>query len=175
MTENHRWGRDSVTWKIVIAGGNLSFSAAHFITLGDTYEPLHGHNYGLSAEIAGDELTSDGYLLDFGEVKDLLRDYIAEVNHHFLLPLHNPSLRVAREGDEWEIRLPDGARIVLPAFSVVPLAIDNVTAERLAEYFAGKLRDDLRAHGATNVRTITLGVAETEMQTAFHTLHIPPA
>ena len=164
-----------MTWKIVIASGNLSFSAAHFITLNGTYEPLHGHNYGLSAELVGDELTRDSYVLDFSVVKTLLRGYIAEVNHRFLLPLHNPFMRVARAGDEWEIRLPDGARFVLPAASVVPLAIDNATAERLAELFAGKLRDDLRARGATNVRAITLGVAETEMQTAFHTLHIPPA
>ncbi len=168
-------GGNGVTWKIVIAGGNLSFSAAHFITLNGTYEPLHGHNYDLSAELVGDDLTVDSYVLDFGVVKGLLRGYIAEVNHRFLLPLHNSFLRVAQQGDEWEIRLPDGARFVLPTASVVPLTIDNATAERLAEYFAGKLRDDLRAHGVTNVRAITVGVAETAMQTALHTLQLPAA
>jgi 6-pyruvoyltetrahydropterin/6-carboxytetrahydropterin synthase len=161
-----------VTWKIVIAGGNLSFSAAHFITLDGTYEPLHGHNYAVSAEIAGTELTADSYLLDFGVVKALLRAYISEVNHRFLLPLHNPFMRVAQQADEWEIRLPDGARFVLPVASVAALDFDNATAERLAEYFARKLRDDLQARGAHNVRMLTIGVAETEMQTAYHTMAI---
>src|SRR5579883_718131 len=105
--------RASVTWKISIEGGNLSFSAAHFITLDGTYEPLHGHNYAVSAELAGTELTADSYLLDFGVVKSLLRGYISEVNHRFLLPLRNPFLRVVRQDDEWEIHLPDGARFIM--------------------------------------------------------------
>ncbi len=103
-----------MTWKIVIAGGNLSFSAAHFITLDGTYEPLHGHNYGVSAELWGDDLTTDSYLLDFGVVKAMMRSLISEVNHRFLLPLHNPFLRLERSADEaeWHIHLNDGARFV---------------------------------------------------------------
>ena len=158
-----------MTWKIVIAGGNLSFSAAHFITLDGTYEPLHGHNYGVSAELAGDDLTTDSYLLDFGVVKALLRGYINEVNHRFVLPLHNPYMRVQRSTDEqeWEIHLNDGARFVLPAASVVALPFDNATAERLAEWFGERLRADLVARGARQVRHLLVGVAETEMQTAY--------
>jgi 6-pyruvoyl-tetrahydropterin synthase len=159
-----------VTWKLVIAGGNLSFSAAHFITLEGSYEPLHGHNYDIRAEIDGTGLTSDSYVLDFGVVKAWLRGYIAAVNHRFLLPLYNPHLTVRQQGDEWELRLPDGARFVLPAASVVALAIDNATAERLAEFFAGRLRDDVHARGVTNVRAITVGISETAMQTAYYTL-----
>jgi 6-pyruvoyl-tetrahydropterin synthase len=159
-----------VTWKLTIAGGNLSFSAAHFITLDGSYEPLHGHNYDIRAEIDGTGLTSDSYVLDFGVIKAWLRGYIAEINHRFLLPLQNPHMEIRRKGDEWEIHLPDGARFVLPVASVVALEIDNATAERLAELFAGRLRDDLHARGVTNVRAITVGISETAMQTAFYTL-----
>jgi len=163
-----------VTWKIVIAGGNLSFSAAHFITLNGTYEPLHGHNYGVSAELVGDDLTTDSYLLDFGVVKTMLRGYISEVNHRFLLPLHNSFLHLKRSADEreWTIRLGDGARMVLPAASVVTLPFDNATAERLAEWFAGRMQTDLAARDIHNVRRITVGVSETEMQTAFCTIDL---
>ncbi len=163
-----------MTWKIVIAGGNLSFSAAHFITLDGTYEPLHGHNYGVSAELAGDDLTTDSYLLDFGVVKAMLRGYIGEVNHRFLLPLHNPYFQVERsaEAPEWHIHLKDGARFVLPAASVVALPFDNATAERLAEWLATRMRTDLAARGVGNIRRITVGVAETEMQTAYCTLDL---
>ncbi len=163
-----------MTWKIAIADGNLSFSAAHFITLNGSYEPLHGHNYGISAELLGETLTEDSYVLDFSVVKSLLRGYVAEVNHRFLLPLANPHMQVTQDAhlDEWEMRLEDGARFVMPAASVMPLPIDNVTAERLAEHFATKLRDDLLARGVRHLVSITVGIAETEMQTAFHTLRL---
>lgn len=158
-----------MTWKIVVTGGNLSFSAAHFITLDGTYEALHGHNYGVSAELTGDELAADSYLLDFGVVKTLLRSLIATVNHHFLLPLRNPYMRVAERDGEWEIHMNDGARFVLPSASVIALPFDNATAERLAEYFAQRVQAALRERGVTNVQSITIGVAETEMQTAYYT------
>lgn len=158
-----------MTWKIVVTGGNLSFSAAHFITLDGTYEPLHGHNYGVTAELTGEELAADSYLLDFGVVKTLLRGLIAEMNHQFLLPLRNPFMQVAEREGEWEIRMNDGARFVLPSASVHALPFDNATAERLAEYFAGRLQGELQARGVANVQGITIGVAETEMQTAYHT------
>lgn len=159
-----------MSWKITIAGGNLSFSAAHFISLDGGFEPLHGHNYGLSAEVTGDTLTAESYLLDFGVIKALLRGLIGEVNHRFLLPLRNPHMRVLATEREWELRLENGERYVMPRSSVVALAVDNATAERLAEYFAHRLLDALRERGVTNIQTITVGVAETETQTAYHEL-----
>lgn len=161
-----------MSWKIVVKQGNLSFSAAHFITLEGTYEPLHGHNYGVSAELTGETLTEDSYLLDFGIVKTALRTFIADVNHRFLMPLHNPHLTVTHQHAEWEIRLYDGTRFVMPDASVLPLAMDNVTAERLAEYFAGRLQQELIDRSITHVETITVGVAETEMQTAYCTIYL---
>lgn len=157
-----------MSWKIAVAGGNLSFSAAHFITLDGAHEPLHGHNYGVSAELTGETLTGDSYLLDFGVLKDLLRSLIAQLNHRFLLPLRSPHLTIHHKRAEWEIVLPDGERFVLPQASVVALEIDNATAERLAEWFADRLCTELRAQGAHQVLTVTVGVSETEMQTAYH-------
>ncbi len=156
-----------MSWKIRIERGNLSFSAAHFITLEGTYEPLHGHNYGVSAEITSDNLTDDSYVLDFGVVKAIVRSLIAEVNHHFLLPLNNPHLDICSTDREWEIRMGDGARFVLPRASVVALDVDNATAERLAEYFAGRLVAELHQRGVRHLGIVTVGIAETEMQTAY--------
>jgi 6-pyruvoyl-tetrahydropterin synthase len=163
-----------VSWNIRIEGGNLSFSAAHFITLGDSSEPLHGHNYGISAEIASSELLPEGYVLDFGTVKADLRELIAEINHRFLLPLHNPHMQIRCSDSEWEIRLSDGARFVMPRSSVAALPLDNVTAERLAEYFAVRLAEIMRARGVTHLTAVTVGIAETEMQAAFYTWRAPP-
>ncbi len=160
-----------MSWKIVVEHGNLSFSAAHFITLAGNYEPLHGHNYALHADLTGEDLLEDSYLLDFGVAKSILRTLIAPLNHRFLLPLHNPFMDVRQEGAEWEIRLRDGTRYIMPDSSVAALDVDNATAERLAEYFAQRLRDELRQRGFTHLATITVGVSETEMQCAYHTLH----
>jgi hypothetical protein len=54
----------------------------------------------------------------------------------------------------------------------MPLPFDNATAERLAEWIANLMRADLAARGARNVRRLTVGIAETEMQTAYHIIDL---
>ena len=90
------------SWKILIERGNLEFSAAHFITFEGECEPLHGHNYGVRVEAAG-ELTTDSYVVDFVVMKDIVRTLIKRWDHRFLLPLENPYLRVSEQEDAWEI------------------------------------------------------------------------
>jgi hypothetical protein len=59
----------------------------------------------------------------------------------------------------------------MPKWSVVPLPVDNATAERLAERLALAIAVELRARGVGGALTsLTVGVAETAMQTAFYTL-----
>ncbi len=163
-----------MSWQIVVSGGNLSFSAAHFITMEGMHETLHGHNYDVSATLTGEMLTEDSYLLDFGVVKAILRTLIAKVNHRFLLPLRNPHIMITDHGTEWELQLRDGERFILPLSSVIALDFDNATAERLAEYFANQLRHELQERGVVTIESIMVGVAETAMQTAYHTIRVVP-
>ncbi len=157
-----------MTWKVLIERGNLSFSAAHFITFDDhTAEPLHGHNYGVRVEVTGD-LNPHSYVLDFVTLKTITRDICKELDHQFLLPRQSKHLEIVERPDEWEIRF-DDQRYLLPQKSVVALPVDNATAERLAEYLAGRISERLRALKITNLATLTVGVEETEMQTAFYT------
>lgn len=165
----------AVAWKIVIERGNLGFSAAHFITLEGAIEPLHGHNYGVRVEVAGD-LTPDAIVLDFVRFKAIMRGLCKEWDHRFLMPLANPLLDVRElPEDAWEIRAPGGVRYVMPRSSVVPLPVDNVTTERLAERLARRVVETLGerdlAHG---LRRVEVGIAETEMQTAFFTVELTP-
>ncbi len=185
-----------MSWKIVIERGNLGFAAAHFITFGGLCEPLHGHNYGVSVELVG-ALTRDSYVFDFVALKDITRALCKAWDHRFLLPLRNPNLRLTETNHEWEIvytgadrapahsaapRLPglDDApdatiRYVMPKATVVALPVDNVTAERLAQLLAEgivvRLADDLAAtpDALRALERLTVGVAETEMQTAYFT------
>jgi 6-pyruvoyltetrahydropterin/6-carboxytetrahydropterin synthase len=170
-----------MSWKILIERGNLEFSAAHFITFEGACEPLHGHNYGVRVEAAG-ELTADSYVVDFVVMKDIVRTLIKRWDHRFLLPLENPHLRLVEREDSWEIEfageqaasfLREHGRIryELPKWSVVALPIDNATAERLAERLALQIVDVLRARGVgQGLTALTVGVEETAMQTAFYTL-----
>jgi 6-pyruvoyl tetrahydropterin synthase/QueD family protein len=160
-----------VTWKVLIERGNLGFSAAHFITFDDhTAEPLHGHNYGVRVEVTGD-LNAHSYVLDFVQLKTITRDICKELDHQFLLPRESKHLKMVEQAGAWEIRFGD-QRYLLPQTSVTPLPVDNVTAERLAEYLAGRIRERLRALGVDNLTSMTVGVEETEMQTAFYTLDL---
>jgi 6-pyruvoyltetrahydropterin/6-carboxytetrahydropterin synthase len=169
------------SWKILIERGNLEFSAAHFITFEGECEPLHGHNYGVRVEAAG-ELTTDSYVVDFVVMKDIVRALIKRWDHRFLLPLENPHLRVSEQEDAWEIEfageeaaafLREHGRIryQMPKWAVVPLQVDNATAERLAERLALDIVGELRARGVgQELTSVTVGVEETAMQTAFYTL-----
>lgn len=174
-------GESRMSWKIQIERGNLGFAAAHFITFEGECEPLHGHNYGVRVEAVG-PLTADSYVLDFVVLKRIVRDLCKQWDHRFLLPLHNPHLRVTDHGDAWEIEYtgdlsaipnaPDAPiRYVLPKWTVVPLEVDNATAERLAEQLALRIVRELRGRGAGQaLERLTVGIEETEMQTAFFSL-----
>lgn len=172
-----------MSWKVLIERGNLGFSAAHFITFEGQCEPLHGHNYGVRVEVEG-ALTPDSYVLDFVVLKNIVRALCKEWDHRFLLPLDNPHLNLTEHEDAWEVvydgplthgaATSDGStRYLLPKAAVVPLSIDNATAERLAEHLAGRIMERLRdVSKLENLIRIQVGVEETEMQAAFFTLDV---
>jgi len=157
-----------MTHKITIERNKLRFSAAHFTTFGGECEPLHGHNYDLFVEIEG-PLTADSWVVDFSAAKRLVAGICAELDHKFLLPTLSAALDVTFNGSECEILFGE-RRYVMPAADVAELAIDNSTAERLAEWFAGRIRAGLQELGADNLVTITVGVEEAPGQAGWFTL-----
>jgi 6-pyruvoyltetrahydropterin/6-carboxytetrahydropterin synthase len=163
-----------MSWKILIERGNLGFSSAHFITFDGTCEPLHGHNYGVRVEASG-PLTPDSYVLDFVVLKNIVRELCKEWDHRFLLPLNNPHLRVTEHDTAWELEYDAENRYLLAKTAVVPLPVDNATAERLAERLAKRIVERLRERNqGQSLARLTVGIEETEMQTAFYTLDLSP-
>ncbi len=152
--------------KVKVEGGYLRFSSAHFITFGGKCERLHGHNYGVLVELEG-TLGEDKLVFDFTLLKKLTRELCRRLNHHFLLPAHNPHLKVAEQEDGWEIRF-GGKRYLFPREDVIVLPIDNSTAERLAEYLCLALRKELAAYNTANLQTIMVGVEEAPTQMAYY-------
>ena len=154
-------------YRVTIEQGNLRFSAAHFITFAGKCERLHGHNYAVRVTLAGD-LTDDRYVFDFVDLKRIVKDLCDRLDHRFLLPVKSASLRITETDGEVEVRFKD-RRYVLPRQDVLSLPLDNITAERLAEYLADQLVLELTRPGAKipNVATLEVGVEESPGQTAY--------
>lgn len=157
-----------MTHKITLERNTLRFAAAHFTTFGGECEPLHGHNYDVLAEISG-PLTGDSWVVDFSEAKRVIRDICKELDHRFLLPSRNDALQIDHRGAEYEITFGD-RRYVVPESDVAELDIDNSTAERLAEWFAGRIMAALRDLGAENVESVRVGVEEMPGQAGWFEL-----
>ena len=78
------------------------FSAAHFLRdYHGKCENLHGHNYKVDAHVRGSKLNEGGMLLDFTELKRVLKDVCRRIDHCNLNDIavfdQNPSAeRIAR-------------------------------------------------------------------------------
>jgi 6-pyruvoyltetrahydropterin/6-carboxytetrahydropterin synthase len=147
----------------------VRFSAAHFATIGGTCEPLHGHSYAVAAEIDG-TLSEDAWVIDFTELRAILRRLCDELDHHFILQRDSSVLDLEQEGTEWRVRTPAGLAYTLPAADVVALPVDNSTAERLAQWLCHRLNKALDESGARNLHSVSLEVWEGPGQRASHRL-----
>jgi len=154
------------TRKVKIEGGNLKFSSAHFITFGGKCERLHGHNYGVLVVLEG-TLNEDKLVFDFTLLKRLTREICQHLDHRFLLPLHNPHLKLQKLPDAWEVQFQQ-KRYVFPREDVAELPIDNSTAERLAEYVCEELCKSLVEYDISHLQTIMVGVEEAPTQMAYY-------
>ncbi len=159
------------TRKVSVEGNRLRFAAAHFATFGGQCEPLHGHNYILRVEVEGD-LTEDSWVWDFGDLKARSRALCEELDHKFLLQRHSRLLRIEERPGEWEVAFGENARYVFPRQDVIPLPIDNSTAERLAEWIAGRLAQGFERDSAPNLRRLTVGVEEMPGQAGWYTVDL---
>ena len=156
-----------MTHKITVERNTLRFAAAHFATFEGQCEPLHGHNYDVIVEVEG-ELTDDSWVVDFGALKEMARSICKELDHKFLLQRDSKVLQIDEGMSNWKVRFLERGWVIAKG-DVLPLPIDNTTAERLAEYIAGRLRAALLERGASNLTSITVGVEEMPGQTGWYT------
>lgn len=155
------------SFEVYVAKENLKFNAAHFIAYPGFRERLHGHNYQVTVRIEGD-LGDDGYVLDFGLVKQATKRVCDALDEYTLLPARSDCLRITEQGDSVEVVYEDGARFVLPRSDVILLPIVHSSAEELARYVAGQVRSELQAVGARPWRRLEVSVAETRGQSATY-------
>lgn len=61
------------------------FAAAHQLkNAGGGCEQLHGHTWKVEVFIEGEELKNEGILMDFREVKDIVKKWIDKLDHQYL-------------------------------------------------------------------------------------------
>lgn len=157
-----------MTTRVTVERNTLRFAAAHMATFRGEVEPLHGHNYAVIVECHG-PLTEDGWVIDFGHLKQIMRRLCAGLDHKFLLQRPSNLLQMREEPDGWELMTVDGRRYRFPRSDVLPLPIGNSTAEQIAGWLHGRLCQELRALGVATIETISVGVEEAPGQAGWYT------
>ena len=119
-------------FRVRVTKDHLVFSAAHFITIGDWCERIHGHNWRVAIEVEG-PLDGNHFVIDFIALRDELQLIATALDHSMLVPTQHPRLKVEQRDREVEIRFED-RRWVFPADECRLLPIPQTTAERLAQW-----------------------------------------
>ena len=155
-------------FRIRVDHENLKFSSAHFVLFGNgKCESLHGHNYRAWVELEGSLQPSD-YVLDFLAVKPLLKQICERLDHRVLLPTENEELGI-KQGDLAVEAIYGKKQYSFPAEDVLLLPIHNATAELLARYICGLLREEVKSrYGGEGIITIRVGVQESFGQEASY-------
>lgn len=123
-----------------VALPDLKFSAAHFVAFRGFREPVHGHNYTAGVRASGGSVQADGYIIDFGDLKQALRKECKRLNSRVLIPANSDVLQIrqveAAEGEsaQLDIVCEDGSNIRLPLQDCAILPIVHTTAEEIAEF-----------------------------------------
>ena len=163
-------------FRVRVTKDQLVFSAAHFITFNGTIcERLHGHNWRTAVELAG-PLDENRYVFDFIALRDGLQRIVNELDHRVLLPTKHRQIRV--QADEHEVTATfESRRWVFPREDCVLLPVENTTAEEIAAWIAGRLRDlvtgaEVAGASATAIETIQVEVEENFGQWAICELPI---
>jgi 6-pyruvoyltetrahydropterin/6-carboxytetrahydropterin synthase len=150
-------------YRVLLQKEQLVFSAAHFITFaGDICECLHGHNYGVKAEVCG-PLDENQYVIDFIAFRDTLADIVRRLDHHVILPTQHPLIQIS-VGDREVVTTFRDKRWIFPLEDCMLLPIVNTTAEKIAWWIAHELRDVLKSKVPTAIETLEVAVDENHGQ-----------
>ncbi|MBK8978707.1 MAG: 6-carboxytetrahydropterin synthase [Planctomycetes bacterium] len=153
------------TWSIQIHKDYLKFSAAHFLIFPDgSAERLHGHNYKVFVDVET-ELDPHGLVINFKDIKPIVREIVDELDERVLIPGQHPVLGCeARSDGHTEIRYRE-RRYQIPTDEVCVLPISNSSAENLAGYVARELMRRMRERlDGIKPRAVQVGVEETPGQ-----------
>src|SRR4029453_12106939 len=115
----------------------------------------------------GAPLAADGYVIDFCLVKRVAEGLCAELAERTLVPMRSDCLSIETPAGSVRMTTADGGRFEFPVADRVPPPIVTSSAEELAAYLLGRLREALAVEvEGRDVSTIAVGVAEPAAQVA---------
>ena len=154
------------SYRVLLQKEQLVFSSAHFITFaGDICECLHGHNYGVRAEVEG-PLDENRYVIDFIAFRDTLASIVKRLDHHVLLPDSHPMIRVSKAEAEVLVTFAE-KRWIFPAEDCMILPVVNTTAEEIAAWIGKELIAQLYPKVGDRLSMLEVGVDENHGQWGY--------
>ncbi len=135
---------------------NIRFSCAHIIHEYEKCGRLHGHTYAVHAKILG-KLDEKGIIIDFSELKKILREITDELDHHILIPDKSSMAKIKKDEENVEI-IALSKRFVFPISDCVFLPIESTSAENLSIYILNQVLKRLNL--PKSVSSVEIGVDE---------------
>lgn len=117
----------------------LTFSAAHVMIGHERCGRLHGHDYAISVRLDG-EPGKDGVIMDFGDLKDLVRGIAKELDHKFLVAKKHENVRIRGERVTIESC---GSTYQMPVRDCAVLDVEQTSAEELSRWVSKRLKSKL--------------------------------
>lgn len=144
----------------------LTFSAAHVMIGHRRCGRLHGHDYAISVTLDG-EPGDDGVIMDFGDLKDIVRGIAKELDHKFLVAKKHKDVIV--EGKKVTIRS-GKSEYVVPVADCAMLDIEQTSAEEIASWVGTRLKAKLA--GRSNITKLHVKVEEGMGQSVWQTVKL---
>ncbi|MFB0560285.1 MAG: 6-pyruvoyl tetrahydropterin synthase family protein [Candidatus Lokiarchaeia archaeon] len=126
-------------YKLTVERTDLNFSAAHFLMRHPKCERVHGHNYRVTIEIESDKLNSQQMIVDFLDVRDIVREICQKMDHHILIPTKAEDIEIKEMGEEMEV-IANKRRYIFPKDDALLLPIEATTVENISEYIYKQLK-----------------------------------
>ncbi len=115
----------------------IRFAASHLVPHHPKCGHLHGHTYAVHCHLKG-QVPENGMVVDFGIVKQVLREVSEGLDHRWMLP-REPAHGSVSEQDGQVVYEVGDKRYRVPAEDVAFVDVPVVTAEFLAHHFADRL------------------------------------
>lgn len=144
----------------------IKYSACHFIPNHEKCSRLHGHSYVLRLRLEGD-IGEDGMLMDFVDLKKLLRKMMDEMDHAILLPAKSKIVNIETRDGYVYVEC-NGKKYMFPEIDVRMLDVPTTTAEEMTKMMAERMVREVKI--PSNVRSLSIGLDEERGQTAWYTV-----
>jgi 6-pyruvoyl-tetrahydropterin synthase len=96
----------------------FKFNCSYIPLKNGVREPLQGHNYKASIKVGTKELNASSYVIDFDELKPVMKAICDKLSHCVLLPKNNNYFKITEEEGNIKVHCKDEATFMFPANDV---------------------------------------------------------